>query len=500
MKRLYPFIAVLMIFAFVFGFSTPAKAVTGGNWQSGIKLQNLSDSMQASISIDLYTPAGTLDSTISQTSTGQPLVAPISGSVEVYLPSYAGINSGNYAAIVSSDQPLGVVVTTTNYDYGMADSYNSMTPATAVFVPNVYHNHNFWSTEIFIQNSTGSTVTGNVVMEEPTGSSGCDDGCGTKTVDLSIGPNATFAVDTSLAGYADMGHFIGAARITTSGPVAVVANQTRLVGNGLVPGNVLIQSPGVTAADSGGTVVLPSLYNKFSGANGTWNSGIKLQNTTGSSVNATVTFTADPDMPAFTGTKAVTVAANGSTELYLPGVTLDSPAGLFPSMFKGSAVISVTTPDGELSATVQHTNYTASSGYGVALGYIGFSTGVNKVSLPSLYRWPSGAGIWISGIKVQNVGADAVTISINLKTDPDVSAWTGAKTGVVINPGKAYELYLGGDANLDGGASVPQPWKGSALITATGSGEVKIAATVIHTNYGRNVANMYTGVPAVVAP
>jgi hypothetical protein len=494
MKKLYPFLAILMVLSFAFGFSAPVKAMSGGTWQSGIKLQNLSSTNPATISIDLYTPAGVKDSTISQTANGQPLVAPISGSVEVYLPSYGTINPGSYSAIVSSDQPLGVVVTTTNYDYGIADSYNSMTPATEVYVPNIYHNHNAWSTEIFIQNTTNATVTGSAVLTEPTGSGGCDDGCGTKTVPLSIAANATFSIDTSQPAYADMGHFIGAGKITTSGAVAVVANQTRLVGNGLVQGNVLIQSPGVTAADAGSSVVLPSLYNKFSGANGTWNSGIKLQNTTGSDVTATVTFTADPDMPVFTGTKAVTVLANNSTELYLPGVTLDTPAGAFPSQFKGSAVVTVTSA-GALSATVQHTNYTASNGYGVALGFIGFSNGFAKVSLPSLYRWPSGAGIWISGIKVQNVGADTVTVDINLKTDPDVSSWTGAKTGVSILPGKAYELYLGASGNLDGGATVPQPWKGSALVTATGSGQVKIAATVIHTNYGRNVANMYTGVP-----
>jgi len=92
------------------------------------------------------------------------------------------------------------------------------------------------------------------------------------------------------------------------------------------------------------------------------------------------------------------------------------------------------------------------------------------------------------------MGQDPVTVTINLKTDPDVSSWTGTKSNIILNPGAAYELYLGANGNLDGGASVPQPWKGSALVTASGTGEVAIVATVLHTNYGRHVANMYTGI------
>ena len=104
---------------------------------------------------------------------------------------------------------------------------------------------------------------------------------------------------------------------------------------------------------------------------------------------------------------------------------------------------------GTVVATVQHTNYLAANGYGVALGYAGFSSGHSEVSLPSLYRWPSGAGIWISGIKVQNMGQDPVTVTINLKTDPDVSTWTGTKSNIILNPGAAYELYLGANGNSE---------------------------------------------------
>jgi hypothetical protein len=497
MKKIYPLVVLIIISSFVFCFAAPARAMTGGTWQSGIKLQNLSNSEAANIQIELYTPAGALNSTIDKTSGGQPLSAPISGSVEVYLPNYGTIGSGQYSAIVSSNKPLGVVVTTTDYDYGIADSYNSMEPSNLVYIPNVYHNHNSWSTEIFVQNTTGNTITGNAYLEEPAGGVSSSDGLGDQTVPLSIPAHATVSIDTSQAQFANMGWFIGAGRLVMDGPVSVVANQTRLVGTGDTMGNVLIQTPGVTANDSGSKVVLPSLYNNFSGVSGTWKSGIKLQNITASDVNATVTFKSDPDSASFTGVKTVSVPADGSTELYLPGLPLD--VGTMPDMFKGSAVINVTTPGGQLTATVQHTNYAAAGGYGVALGYIGFASGLDEVSLPSLYRWPSGAGIWISGIKIQNIGANQVTVGVSFSTDPDVSTWTGSRTGLVLNAGESTELYLGNPI-LDGGGSVPQPWKGSALVTATGTGEKKIVATVLHTNYGRKVANMYTGIPLSATP
>ena len=223
-----------------------ASALSGGTWQSGIKVQNLDPANVATISIGLYGLNGNLQHTINTTSGGNPLVAQPNKSVEVYLPNYGSVASGQYAAIVSSDRNIGSVVTTTNYPYGLADSYNSMEPNTNVFVPYVYHNHNSYSTEIFIQNTTGSTVTGNVVFTEPsTAVSYGDSGVHTKTVPLNIPAYGTQSLDTSTSAYDDLGWFIGSAAINASGNVAVVANQTRLVGAGDVQGNVLISARGL---------------------------------------------------------------------------------------------------------------------------------------------------------------------------------------------------------------------------------------------------------------
>jgi len=487
------FTIIIIICVLLMGTASTVSALPGSNWATGIKLQNLSSTTDGVISIKLYDVGGNLASTISTTSTGAPLTAPKSSSVEVYLPSYTSIPNSQYSAEISANVPIGVVATMTNYDYGIADSYNSMVPSTEVSVPYVYHNHNYWATEIFIQNTTSESLTGQIFLIEPVGGISSGDGLGNKTVNYSIPAFGTYSINTASSTFDSMNWFIGSARITSSKAIAVVANQVRIVGAGNVQGNVLIQSRGLSETDSGNQIVIPSLYKNFSGASGTWVSGIKLVNpSTTDSVTADVVFTSDPDNTTFSGTKTVTIPANSNAELYLPNVILNG-GGQIPNMFKGSAKISVG-GTGNVVATVQHTNYLGANGYGVALGYTGFTKGHSQVSLPSLYRWPSGAGIWISGIKVQNMGQDPIVVKIVLKTDPDVSTWTGSKSNITLQPGAAYELYLGTNGNLDGGVSVPQPWKGSALISAAGEGEVNVVGTVLHTNYGRNVANMYTGI------
>lgn len=481
-------IAVIMILI----AASVASGLAGGTWQSGIKIQNLDPSNTANLSVSLYgSSGGSPVHVISQTSGGSPLVAQPNKSVEVYLPSFTSVTAGQYSAVVSSDRSVGAVVTTTNYPYGMADSYNSMVPATSVFVPYVYRNHNNWSTEIFVQNTTNSTVTGTIVFTEPSSSvSYSDSGVHTKTVDFSIPEFGTQSFDTLTSTYNDLGWFIGSATIEASGPVAVMANQTRLAGSGDVQGNVLISARGLSSTDAGTKILLPSLYNNFAGASGIWRSGIKIVNSSSSTANITVEFKSDPGMPSFTGTKTLSIPAGGNTELYLPGTTLTTPAGPMPSQFKGYAVINSNVP---VVATVQHTNYDGASGYGVAVGYAGFAGGSRNISLPSLYNWPSGSGVWVSGIKVQNYGTSNATFTITYSADPDsVSNLNGTRSNVTLTPGQAIEFYFGGPV-LDGNGSIPSGWKGSAFIQ--GSSGAQLVATVIHTNYGRHVATMYTGVP-----
>ena len=464
------------------------QAIPETGWQTGIKLQNLGSIDGKTLSLTLYPSIGGAPVQVASN-----LAISANGSLELFLPSYTNVPGGKYAAVVSSDVPLASVATLTNYENGMADSYTSMQPASTIYIPSVYHNHNNWSTDIFIQNTTGSPVNASVKVEEPATSVSTSDGLFTQEYPIVVPANSSYQFDTNA--HPEMNWFIGAATVKSTGGelLAVNISQTRLLGAGDVPGNALIMSRGLSGQDISARILLPSLYKNFSGASGTWQSGIKLQNPGTAAVNATVTFTGDGSSTTYV--KSVNVPASGSTELYLPNTLMDNSSPL-PDMFIGSAVVEAV--GGTIIASVQHTNYSAASGYGVAIGYPGLAVGSSKISLPSLYRWPSGAGVWISGIKVQNLGTTEISVNIVLASDPDVAAFSGSKSNVIIAPGKAFELYLGADGNLDGGLSVPQPWKGGAIVTAvttSGTGTASIGATVIHTNYGRHVSTMYTGMP-----
>jgi hypothetical protein len=467
---------------------TSVWALPGGTWQTGIKVQNLSSTDIASITVYLFNTDGDQVYALSQTSGGDPLQASPNSTVEVYLPNYSSVADGQYSAMVSSTQQIGAVATHTDYSYGLADSYNGMEGATTIYVPYVYHNHNNWSTEIFVQN-TSSDTTAHVSATMTNGST-------TKTYQMTLEPYGSGSFDTSQSQYDDLGWFIGAATITSTEnvPLAVVVNEVRVAGTGDANGNVLVSFRGLTANDAGNRVVLPSLYKEFSGSNGTWRSGIKIQDISGSGATVNVTFHADSDSPtgSWTGSRTgLPISANGSEELYLANPVLDGGASI-PDMFKGYAVIEST--GGQVVATVIHTNYDAAGGKGVAAGYFGIASGSNELSIPSLYRWPSGAGTWVSGLKIQNVGTSAASVTVSFSTDPDSpnSSWTGTRSGISLDQNEAIELYLSNPI-LDGDGSLPDPpWKGSASVTC-GSG-CEIAATVIHTNYGRHVANMYMAI------
>jgi hypothetical protein len=82
---------------------------------------------------------------------------------------------------------------------------------------------------------------------------------------------------------------------------------------------------------------------------------------------------------------------------------------------------------------------------------------------------------------------------VNFKNDPDAPnpTWTGTRSGLTLAPGASVELYLGNPI-LNSNGTIPDSFKGSATISSVGG---ELAGTVIHTNYGRHVANMYLVIP-----
>ncbi len=489
-KRVIQFLFIAAIMLIPGVLAQKAEALPGGTWASGIKIQNLSTTDTATLIVRLYQPGGALAYTLTKDSTNTSLLqASPNGSVELYLPNYGGVAGGRYAAVVSSNTQIGAVATQTDYAYGLADSYNGMEGATTLYVPNIYRAYGNWSTEVFVQNTTSSPVHVYAsVFGSANGVGNSVKGFYTKT----LNGNGSDSWDFSLAGFSGLGTtFFGSAVITSTenAPLAVAVNNARVMATGDANGNLLVEMRGLTATDGGNHIVLPSLYNAFAGANGTWGSMIRIQNITASPATVNVYLTADPDRPAWTGSKTgLVIGARTTLTFDLNTMTLNGGSKT-PAMFKGSAVINATI--GQVVASVQQVNYTAQGGKGVANGYFGFSTGFTRLYAPSLYSgWPRCSGVWVSGIKLQNVGAADVTATVVFKSDPDSPnpSWTGTRSGLAIPKDKSVELYLN-NAILNSSGRLPTPWKGSASVTFTGSGQ--LVGTVLHTNYACHVANMY---------
>lgn len=481
----------LAFFAVLMGVVSGARTLSAqgqgpvpGTWQSGIKVQNLTPDY-STVLLEFVDENGNF-----APYTGQAGVASY-GSVEFYLPGIAELPDGKYSAVVLSDKDVAAIATHTNYDAGIADSYNGMNVgATELFVPYVYRGLNSWRTQITVMNTEpapdgtpaeifltidGPSLSSPIVYQIPS--------------DPYLPPSTAYTFDTDDAMFSGLGNaFIGSATITSSENVLLAAevNEIRLDAST----HVMTSFRALTAADSGSLIYLPSLYKHFGT---TWRSGIQIQNTSDSvQTTVTLTFRADPGILPGQGPwvrSGVVIEPQDAWQFYLPGDMLDTGFPI-PDGFKGSATIESSGAD--VSAMVIHTNYNAD----VAQGYIGISSGSGALSCPSLYKnFGGGSYLWRSGIKVQNLStADPVQVTFTFSGDPGIPPGQGPWTlsNVSIEPGAAFEFYLPG-TSLNGGQPLPDMFKGSVVVDVVG-GTADIAGTVIHTNYGRGVANMYNAV------
>jgi len=133
---------------------------------------------------------------------------------------------------------------------------------------------------------------------------------------------------------------------------------------------------------------------------------------------------------------------------------------------RGSVVLSSDQP---LGAVVQilARNQTPTSG-----AYSGFSAGSNSFYIPLVARrGPSASGTVNSQIIVQN--ADTVPLTVTVSLVPR-SGYSGSynKTIPNLQPGVSYYYDLDDEANL------PAPWFGSAVATASGSGQITVVSNL----------------------
>ena len=144
-------------------------------------------------------------------------------------------------------------------------------------------------------------------------------------------------------------------------------------------------------------------------AQGTWNTGIDIQNLTGTAGNVVVEFYNANGTSA--GSLNQPIAAWGSLNFYLPNETVPPSGGQY------SAVVS---SDVMVGATSSQANYDL----GGSDIYLGTSQPQNKLNFPLVYRNHT-SGRWNTKLVIQNASAAAQPVTLKLysvgKTAPDVT-------------------------------------------------------------------------------
>ncbi len=233
-------------------------------------------------------------------------------------------------------------------------------------LPTLYNSfadgNGLWGSIIRIQNSGAVAAKVNVTFRADPGRPAWT---GSRT-NLTVLPGTTYTFNLANSNMLDSAGRVptsfkgsGVINVTAGQVVAMVqnANYTAASGKGIAESYV--------AFDTGySKLFAPTLYAGWPRCNGTWVSTMKLQNIGPGSVNATITFKSDPDVPtppgpSWSGIRSISLSANQAVELALNGPILNGNAKI-PTPWKGSAWVSFT-GTGKMVGTVRNTNYSCHS-------------------------------------------------------------------------------------------------------------------------------------------
>jgi len=426
MKKTVNVLIVAALLVMTFGVMTASAAdpvITP--WATGIDLQNLSAS-DATYIIDFYDSAGAPAYTYTP-------AGPISahGAANVYLPSLGTMPTGQFAGVVSSDQPLAAVASVNSYSasdpqFGGGDIYiGTALPDNTLVFPLVYKNHTVrrWYSSLSVQNTSASSQTITLKLYN----NGSSTPQVTKTATLAGNGSVTFNLQDA-TGYEAFGPF-GSATVEGTAPLAGVANSLTL-GRMTNPNTNFLDTVDTlyrafTAAQFGQDVILPLVYKNYNG----WTTGINVVNTTATPTTAEVTY---KKADGTTWTDSMALGANAMGTFYTPANTTGLPDGFF-----GSATLHSTDAAAKIAVVVASQRYLASGAQGVAYeGSLG-TQATNCASLPVTHNRTT----WKTGINMQNLGAAAGTYT--LKFFSSVSGIpNGQDLSVTIPAGQPLTVYM----------------------------------------------------------
>ncbi len=375
--------------------AAPAARLAGicGAGASGVQVQNLDPSLDATITADFYDATGK-----KALSVPRPNIPPF-GSTTYWLPGIPELANGAYAMIVHADRRIGAINRTDWNACGGAAIYSNPASDTEVLVPLVVRQPGRQVSLVGIQNTdTAAQASLTVEIYQPGNANPIRSlpltlpAAGSASLDLGLDPE--FA--TLPPG------FYGSMRIVSTAKVAV---QTFVdLENSAMAVSAF---EGVPVSAAAGKVFVPLFRSAYFGT-----TGISVVNPGTSPVEVKLTYfgsslggSCQGQTIVHNNGQAVTIPARSSAVFYQGGTTPEAgPPGLPASCF-GSAEVAVQ-GEGKVLAVVN--DFTTGAGgvpiTAAAYNAIGASQGARKVAVP-LWRIHHTAADLVSGIQAMNLSA-----------------------------------------------------------------------------------------------
>ncbi|NJN96670.1 MAG: hypothetical protein HC875_22430, partial [Anaerolineales bacterium] len=378
-----------------------SSAAVPGTWSSQyIIIQNLGSST-ASASLALHQNSSTASQTISKSIPGNGAVT-VAGS-EI-------TNSGSFAGVISSNQPIAAGVINTNSTGKLGDAYAGFSePSNEQTIPLIFRGHANTKTTFYIQNAeaTAQTVTiktikqGNAV-ETPSGG-----------IQVQIQGNSSVTVDFMSSSFNAFGSGNGAFGYAIiegsgSGKVATLAENVLDVSGKYQ--SAFVQ--GLNANAGGTSLVAPLIYNSHAN----FNSGLNIINLTGTATTVTLNFNADAGAYPSVGSKSHSVSLAGNSVVNINMAALNK-SKIIPTSFGGGTIS--TSPAVNIVAVV-NTNKVVNGSFAFSSPAVNPGLATSNVAAPVALQLGTTGGAFNSGINIFSPnGATGVTTQwVIANTDP----------------------------------------------------------------------------------
>lgn len=403
---------ILLLIVLLTSTPTAVKAsvpAPGGPFNTAFRIQNLGNS-NATCAYNFYDFLGQV-----KYSSGPLPPIPPGDSAYVYVPTLTGLADGQYAGVVSCDQPVAAVVNFSDPDSGA--SYSGVTEVgSTLYAPGIYDNYYNYYSNVVVQNASSTSINITIEIYQPGSSTPVYTATRTNVPPYGF---VTFEQE-GLSELLDNRFY--SAKIIGTGNIAAVVN---IYGKGPYNNQLYSYNPVATGAT---TLYAPVIMNNYYG----YNTALVIQNMGSSTAEVRITYSNGL-------VKTTTIAPGAADSRYTP------LEGLPTGSLVGAKIESLNNQP--LAVLVNE-----STNKNRAASYIGFSQGSTVVRAPIVMRRYYK---YNTSVTCQNVGTAAATMSISY------GGISGSTTSPSVPVNGIHMFYQPTDPLL------ANNWIGSATITSS---------------------------------